>query len=103
MRFSKRSSTKIWKDLKLGGLDKESRTIHLSYVAVEREMHARLAVCGQFWSDGVDGNGGCNISRIIKPLSTMLLTWKEISRNISEMLTVLSMLRKQICTNTFGK
>lgn len=24
----------------------------------EREMHAREAVCGQFWSDGVDGNGG---------------------------------------------
>lgn len=36
-RYSKRSSMKIWKDLKLGGLDKESRTIHLSYVAVERE------------------------------------------------------------------
>jgi len=30
---------KMWKDLKLGGLDKESRTIHLSYVAVERERY----------------------------------------------------------------
>jgi hypothetical protein len=38
-RYSKRSSMKMWKDLKLGGLDKESRTIHLSYVAVERERY----------------------------------------------------------------
>jgi hypothetical protein len=41
---------KMWKDLKLGGLDKESRTIHLSYVAVERERYMQgktyVANCG---------------------------------------------------------